>query len=78
MSETSLQPSGAIKLPADRFLDRELSWLAFNNRVLELAQDENMELLERVKYLSIFASNLDEFFMVRVAGLKRRLATGIA
>ena len=78
MSETSLQPSGAIKLPAERFLDRELSWLAFNNRVLELAQDEKMELLERVKYLSIFASNLDEFFMVRVAGLKRRLATGIA
>ena len=78
MSETSPVSSPAVNLPADRFLDRELSWLAFNKRVLELAQDEDMELLERVKYLSIFASNLDEFFMVRIAGLKRRIAAGIA
>ena len=65
-------------LPEKRFSERELSWLDFNQRVLELAEDESIPLLERVHYLSIFASNLDEFFMVRVASLKRRVATGIA
>src|SRR5947208_6997604 len=51
------------------YLNRELSWLDFNDRVLQLAEDESLPLLERVKFLAIFTSNLDEFFMIRVAGV---------
>ncbi len=64
-------------LPPGRYFDREESWLRFNQRVLELAEDETLPLLERVRFLAIFASNLDEFFMVRVAGRMRRMATGL-
>lgn len=78
MAAIILQDDLDSDLPSDRFLDRELSWLAFNKRVLELSEDPGLPLLDRTKFLAIFASNLDEFFMVRVAGLKRRIATGIA
>jgi polyphosphate kinase len=75
------QPAGngqpRAELPADRYLDREQSWILFNQRVLELAEDDQTPLLERVRFLAIFASNLDEFFMVRVAGLMRRMAAGL-
>ncbi|HZB35258.1 MAG TPA: polyphosphate kinase 1 [Gaiellaceae bacterium] len=63
---------------ADRLLNRELSWLDFNSRVLELAEDRSVPLLERVKFCAIFSANLDEFFMVRVAGLLGQVASGVS
>ncbi|MEB3049696.1 RNA degradosome polyphosphate kinase [Mycolicibacter sp. MYC123] len=73
------QPAEADdELPAHRYLNRELSWLDFNARVLALAADTSLPLLERAKFLAIFASNLDEFYMVRVAGLKRRDEMGLS
>jgi polyphosphate kinase len=70
-------PSTRPGAPADRYINRELSWLDFNARVLELAEDDSLPLLERAKFLAIFAGNLDEFYMVRIAGLKRRQSTGL-
>jgi polyphosphate kinase len=70
------QPDDGSGLPEERYLDREESWLRFNERVLELAEDESIPLLDRVRFLAIFATNLDEFFMVRVAGLVRRMVAG--
>jgi polyphosphate kinase len=60
-----------------RFLNRELSHLDFNGRVLELASDESVPLLDRVNFCSIFSGNMDEFFMVRVAGLMDQVAAGV-
>lgn len=75
----------AVTVPAEApaldspelFTNRELSWLQFNERVLELAGDDGVPLLERVKFLAIYASNLDEFVMVRLAGLHDQVDAGI-
>ena len=66
-----------IEDPRGRLIDRELSWLAFNERVLELAEDPEVPLLERCRFLAIFSSNLDDFYMIRVATLKRKLESGV-
>lgn len=71
-------PAREVNLPEGRFGDRELSWMDFNLRVMEQAEDTRLPLLERAWFTTIVTSNLDEFYMVRVAGLKRRIAAGIA
>ena len=63
--------------PKERLIDRELSWLDFNERVLQLAEDPNIPLLERCRFLAIFSSNLDDFYMIRVATAKRKIENSI-
>jgi polyphosphate kinase len=75
--EDPTEPPPDSDLPEGRFADRHTSWLDFNDRVLQLAEDPQVPLLERVRFAAIFARNLDEFFMVRVAALQSRLAAGI-
>src|SRR3954471_14438761 len=75
---TNAAPSAVPLDDPSLYFNRELSWLEFNRRVLEEARDPSVPLLERLKFLAIFNSNLDEFFMVRVGGLQKKVHAGIA
>jgi polyphosphate kinase len=67
------EPGASNGADVDRYFNRELSWVEFNRRVLEEATDDSLPVLERLKFLSIFSTNLDEFFMIRMSGLKEQI-----
>src|SRR5437667_12500536 len=73
----TISPTNTEAVSPDLYINRELSWIEFNRRVFEEAQDTRHPLLERVKFLSIFDSNLDEFIMIRKAGLKDQLVAHV-
>src|ERR1700745_3713877 len=77
MQAVTTPPGGVALDDSSLYLNRELSWLEFNRRVLEEAQDPSVPLLERLKFLAIFSSNLEEFFMVRVGGLQEKVQASI-
>src|SRR5689334_8311883 len=82
VSTVTSEPAAPVRLVANLndpglYINRELSWLEFNRRVLEEAESDRHPLLERVKFLAIFSTNLDEFYMIRVAGLKQQVAAGV-
>ncbi len=77
-SNRDVLPAGAESKDSELFFNRELSWMAFNDRVLQLAESPEVPLLERLKFVSIYARNLDEFFMIRVARLHEQLRGGVA
>ena len=75
--QKSTETGPESNVPVPRLFNREVSWLEFDRRVLEEAMDAELPVLERLKFLSIFSSNLDEFFMIRISGIKEQIEEGV-